>query len=776
MVRLRAALGLTCLLAVACSTPPDGETTTTRPRESCILDNSSGLDCTAQVDLVRLSTNQHVSAGKTLDIPIGALAVGTTVPLDFSIVNTISKATGSPLRVDDIVIRHYDPQSPNETAGNSAFSCFDSTGKVTCADRKGKWHKVVPPGAEDPAKDWQTEERFRIVYKHFDNKPRKADVCLLLGGDPAWQSKDLCFSLRTLEGAPRLAITPTSLEFAYVANGDTGTLPLTLSNAGDVELCVTSADFVADPSFTLLDAAKKVHKAGAPVLFDPPLCLAAGASAELAGVFKPTDEKQKNGTLTFQSTDLSKPKGITVPLLGNSKVPCLTITPSPQVNFGATTVGSVIERDVSVCSCGTQVVNITSIALKAGGSDSFEVEGDSFVLDAAKIATPTDAAPVTLKINQCVQLKGRYIPAQLSKLDPATGNPTPETATLEVKSNVSLKSSQFTGVAVKETCPQAKILITTSGSKDPVEQVEPQKILQFSGAQSVAPGGADIVKWQWSVKKQPAGSNQDFIPSKSFPKPTFQANAAGEYVFCLQVTDSNNQVSCEESCSTVFVTPSDALHIELLWDTPGDPDQANTGPGAGADMDLHFANPMASQSSGLDLDCDGEGDPWFQPEFDCSWLKPKTDWGSTSVDVPDDAMLDLDDTDGAGPENMNLSLPEGSVQSPVQYAVGVHYWNDFSFGSSFATVRIYVLGTLTNEFKSPEMKTLDMWYVGKLNWPNVKAGGGTAEVMQECHQSGDACLASPDPKAGKMWQPTGEACVAHCYTSPLAPSNQAICK
>jgi hypothetical protein len=773
MVRLRAvALGLACLSFAACSNTPDAANTTTRARESCLLSNGSGVDCNAQADLTRLSTNQHIDAGKVIDVPIGALSIGATLPLDFGIVNTISKATGSPLRIDDIVIRHYDAKSPQETATDSAFTCLDGTGKVTCASQKGKWHKVVPAGTEDAAKGWQTEERFRIQYKHFDNIERKADICLLLGGDPAWQSKDLCFTLRTLKGAPRLAITPASLEFPYIPTGETGKLPLTLSNAGDVELCVSSADFVADPSFSLIDQAGVVHKAGIPVVFDPALCLPAGGSALMTVQFKPSDEKQKSGTLTFQSTDVSKPKGITVPLLGNSKVPCLQIDPSPQVNFGATVVGGVLNRDISVCSCGSQVLDLTSISLASGGSDSF-------ALDFASVATPTQASPITLKVNECVKFKGHYSPSQLSKVDAATGNPTPESATLEVKSNTSLKSVQLQGVAVKETCPLAKILITTGSSKDPVEEVEPQKILQFSGAQSVAPGGADIVKWQWSVKKQPTGSNQDFIPSKSFPKPTFQANAAGEYVFCLKVTDSNGQDSCEEACSAVFVTPSDALHIELLWDTPGDPDQTNTGPGAGADMDLHFANPLASQSSGLDLDCDGEGDPWFDKTFDCFWLNPAPQWGNASVDVPDDGRLDLDDTDGAGPENMNLAQPEGTLQNPLQYAVGVHYWNDFGLGSSFATVRVYVLGTLTNEFKSQEMKALDMWYVGKLNWPNVKAGGGKLDPIEVCHQSGDACLAlsdPKDPKGGKMWQPAGDQCITHCYTSPLAPSNQAICK
>jgi hypothetical protein len=223
----------------------------------------------------------------------------------------------------------------------------------------------------------------------------------------------------------------------------------------------------------------------------------------------------------------------------------------------------------------------------------------------------------------------------------------------------------------------------------------------------------------------------------------------------------------------VLVVPSEALHVELLWKTPADPDETDKGQGVGADMDLHFAHPLAQSQ---DLDCDGTADPWFSQPFDVFWFNPTPKWGSAAT-ADDDARLDLDDTDGGGPENVNLDTPQGTVAEPQQYPIGVHYWNDHGFGKSFATVRVYVLGKLAVELLDQELKPVDMWYVGKINWPN-EAIGGSGPVLQQCFQSGDACLAKKDPanpKGGQMWQASGAACVRPCYLSPLANSNGGNC-
>ena len=176
------------------------------------------------------------------------------------------------------------------------------------------------------------------------------------------------------------------------------------------------------------------------------------------------------------------------------------------------------------------------------------------------------------------------------------------------------------------------------------------------------PGAPKIDKYKWTVK-QPPGSNQPLLPNAKFPNPTLLANAAGEYTFCLEVVDANGTKSCQQTCKTVLVVPNNAVHVELLWDTPADPDQTDTGPMAGADLDLHFSHELAF---GPDIDCDGAGDPWFSNPFDCFWYNANPNqWGSMSPAKKDDPHLDLDDTDGAGPENLNLEEPEGTAVAPT---------------------------------------------------------------------------------------------------------------
>jgi len=267
--------------------------------------------------------------------------------------------------------------------------------------------------------------------------------------------------------------------------------------------------------------------------------------------------------------------------------------------------------------------------------------------------------------------------------------------------------------------------------------------------------------------KQPPGSNQPLLPNAKFPNPTLLANAAGEYTFCLEVVDANGTKSCQQTCKTVLVVPNNAVHVELLWDTPADPDQTDTGPMAGADLDLHFAHELAF---GPDLDCDGAGDPWFSNPFDCFWYNANPiQWGSMSPAKKDDPRLDLDDTDGAGPENLNLEEPEGTAAAPTYYSVGVHYWNDHGFGTSYATVKIYMQGATVVAYPKTKMDPLDMWYVGKINWPNQLLGEAAAPVTT-CYQTGDQCLFLTDPqnpKAGKMWKPAtapnADFCMTKCY-------------
>ena len=258
-----------------------------------------------------------------------------------------------------------------------------------------------------------------------------------------------------------------------------------------------------------------------------------------------------------------------------------------------------------------------------------------------------------------------------------------------------------TSVDSPDVCPVAVIHVGVGG------QVIPQTMLHLDGEGSHSTAGP-ITHYEWEVE-QPSLSASVFVPTASYPSPAFEANVVGKYVFKLNVWDACGHKSCVAAEEVVFVAPNQAIHIELLWTSPGDANPYDEGPTAGTDLDLHLAHPNAAQE---DLDGDGAKDPWFDPTWDCFWFYPLQNWGSVSS-TDDNPNLDRDDVDGNGPENMNLAVPEDGKT----YRIGVNYWDDHGFGHAFATVRVYIYGTLAYEVTNVELAMHDLWWVATLDWP-----------------------------------------------------------
>ncbi len=272
---------------------------------------------------------------------------------------------------------------------------------------------------------------------------------------------------------------------------------------------------------------------------------------------------------------------------------------------------------------------------------------------------------------------------------------------------ISFDTAELTGYYLAETESVGPCTVATIECAEGTEVI-PQTTLHFFGDESCSPQGG-AAKWEWKVT-QPAGSQSVFVPSASFPNPTFEANVAGIYTFSLNVWDEQGAPSSFPAGYVVTVIPDEAIHVELLWHTPEDMDESDTGPEAGSDLDLHFLHPWAS---GPDVDGDGKPDGWFDIPFDAFWFNAHPNWGSYDPAINDDPGLDRDDTEGAGPENINLDIPEH-----VTYRVGVHYWNDHGYGPSYVTVRVYIYGQLVFEEAGVKLVDADMWEVCTIEWPS----------------------------------------------------------
>lgn len=741
-------LALLCLpLTVACA--DDGEA------DSSCINGNLDIDCGARLEVSESTTGTPRPHGDLM--AVGGAAAGETLELRLVLRNTAAVATAAPLRV--AAIKMTQALLPGETAG--PFGCFNHDGSAACADFDGQWPAVVPAGAALPGAVNQQEVLIRYTRK--GNVERSARLYIKVSGDPQLNDGIYLLRLTAGNGTARIKLVPDVLAFGPLSAGDSQLMKLEMVNSGDAELLIHQLDLKAPAAFSLrlqsADGQLVVHEGSAsgPLQLTPPLAIAAGEQHAVEVTFKAPDDKAQKGTLLVGSNDTT-PGAAVAQLVANANVPCIKVTPTGGLDFGSVKIGGQLVRDVELRNCGGSALVIHRIDLGEGTSGQefdllFGLTHDEW--PAVDPTTgPTATAPLTLANNAIARFQVRYQPDQVSAFDSATGLPNPDVAEVRVFSNALHKVDTIPcrGLGVLEVCPTAKIKILEG------EEVVPQTNLHLIGDLSVAAAGAKISKYKWSLAKQPAGTQIVFVPSSSFPNPQVAVNAAGEYRFELQVWDDNDKQACAPAQATVLVMPDEAIHIELLWDTPADPDQADSGPAAGADMDLHFAHHLAS---GPDVDCDGQPDPWFSNPFDTFWFNTGPNWGS-SLSAKDDPGLDLDDTDGGGPENLNLDEPEGTLSKPVAYSVGVHYWNDHGFGASFATVNVYIVGVLAAQLADVKMQPLDMWYVGKLNWPNVMSGG-VLTPFATCRQVPDSDLCA---KKGKWWQPTGDACVTPCYQSP----------
>ncbi|MFT5356935.1 MAG: hypothetical protein ACI9KE_004162 [Polyangiales bacterium] len=161
----------------------------------------------------------------------------------------------------------------------------------------------------------------------------------------------------------------------------------------------------------------------------------------------------------------------------------------------------------------------------------------------------------------------------------------------------------------------------------------------------------DIIRWDWELSGRPDGSNAR-PPSTGSPTSMFTPDVAGRYEVFVTATDDDGM---QDTCVIAVLAVSDqGLRIEVSWDTA-------------TDMDTHLLNPQA--------------DEWEQND-DCYYGNRNPEWGVAGVD--DNPRLDIDDTDGFGPENINIDVPENGV-----FRAGILAFR----GRANVTMRIYCGGS-----------------------------------------------------------------------------------
>ncbi len=161
--------------------------------------------------------------------------------------------------------------------------------------------------------------------------------------------------------------------------------------------------------------------------------------------------------------------------------------------------------------------------------------------------------------------------------------------------------------------------------------------------------------------------------------------------------DAGVDTSTADAAGGEILNPTEALLVTVHWDTPGDPDQTDEGFAAGTDVDLHLLHPNGC---------------WDDETWDCHFASRDPVWAGAG-DEGGNPTMDLEDTDGAGPEIIRYDDPIDGLT----YRVGVHHYENWDFGPSTAFVRIYIDGDVAWEGQRLLEQADTFWEVATVSWP-----------------------------------------------------------
>lgn len=231
----------------------------------------------------------------------------------------------------------------------------------------------------------------------------------------------------------------------------------------------------------------------------------------------------------------------------------------------------------------------------------------------------------------------------------------------------------------------------------------PEKVSVFQWAVMDASGSTDSdgessenLKYLWSFATTPGGISLDIVddanragtplngdPSNKIKRAAFQAKVKGAYVVRLIVINDKGISSVPEECSVEAVSDDD-LAVKMLWNNKN------------SDMDLHLISPDGEFGN-------AQSDCYF---WNCSpqYSGERPDWG-VEDETKDDPFLDIDNTDGIGPETVTINKPANGI-----YKVVVHAY-DTSKGPTTAVVKAYAHGAEEKSASLLMNKTDTCWDV-----------------------------------------------------------------
>lgn len=525
-----------------------------------------------------------------------------------------------------------------------------------------------------------------VVYTPLDSSPDTGRI-IIESNDPL--RNPLTIPINSADLAPRI-FSQTPIAFTRVPpvtdeTRDKNWQLTTVNNIGESPLTINDVVVVGNDFKVTFPANDDPNSDPATDSDQWPGTLGPDESFPVRVYFNPIDNEPSTADLIFFSNDPENSQ-YTVKLQGNSGAPCIKLSQEDEINFGEGGIGFANNKTITVENCSpTSDLTISSIEVTDDGGGVYAVKEGSLptaLPDGDAVIPPDNTANFVLT----------YTPTDLSVSN----------GLLNVQSDDPAKSDlniPIVGKGTNNVCPQAvaEARVKDTSRYQQMIRTIPLKNIELRGTNSTDTNGT-VASYEWTIISRPPNSTARLEPSNSSSEPTLFLDLAGTYVIELVVYDEEGLASCSDDDSKQVViqaVPDEDIHVQLVWDTPTDADQTD---GNGTDLDLHYLHPQGN---------------WNRGNYDIYWRNPTADWGASGP--ADDPSLDIDDRDGAGPENVNHNNPE----SDLIYAVGVHYYADNGLGPSYATLRIFINGVQKYEYRDQYLAGAgQFWRAAGIKWPS----------------------------------------------------------
>lgn len=469
---------------------------------------------------------------------------------------------------------------------------------------------------------------------------------------------------------PRMNVNPKAVVLDNAPIAQDTDIVFTISNPALVDLHELHAELVdADPAF-VLDEDYKVEILG-------------GTSGEVTVRVRPLAKTKIEATLVFTAQNDAIPPRVEVPITVtgiDAGLPDIEVTP-PVVEFGSVGRLDVARATVDIENVGTRDLLLDCVYFLPTGADDSAVTADNCPapgafddVDASIGVTTPVGQGTPVQPTNVASIGLRFRPEDLEL----------HTGELVILSNDPDENPVRVPVSGQgNECPIAVITFV-----DGEEEIEPFDTVRLFGGDSI-PADTAIETYEWTLEQRPVGATS-VLSSNSTSSTELPVDLAGQYVVSLHVFDTAGIRSCVPATVTINVVPTEDLVVQLVWDHPD------------ADLDLHILR---------------EGGTVFTHEGDC-YFSNRAPEGAPWSDNPDEnPVLDHDDDEGYGPENLNIKHP--AAQS--RFTLLVHYWNKQTDESPItdATLRVFAYGQQVVELTRTFEDDQQLWTALEIVWPDA---------------------------------------------------------